>query len=574
MATATGNTTRLWTLVAREMWRRTRRRLRSGPAYRWRYSGRTPERVLIAPPDLRLADSQIALEIYYGRFPLSGHLVETGGESPFQIEVANRGWQKSLHGFRWLRHMRAAGTDLAAANARALVSDWIVTHGGRISDVAWEPATTAKRVIAWLQHSSVVLQGAEFPFYRAFLKSLAVQIRYLRSVVKEMPDGKDRLRARIALAFSALSLPAPASALRNATRNLAQELERQILPDGGHISRNPLTVMELLADLLPLRYTYANQAETPPEALINAVDRMLPALRFFRHQDGSLARFNGMGATIHDRIAAILRHDDTEGAPLLHAPHSGYERLAMGGTTIIADTGAAPPVDVSNTAHAGCLSFEMSSGRQHFVVNCGVDTYGAAEFRPLARATAAHSTATLNDTSSARFNHSIRINDLASPPLIGGPKSVPCRRTDQPGLQGFIASHDGYVAQFGLYHERELALSENGSVLAGLDRFLRAGGTPARNDGRDSVVVRFHMYPDVELFHDEEDRLVLTAPQADRWVMSCVEVTPQVEDSIYFAGLGGPRRSRQIVLSFKASEVAEVHWQLTRTHSGDSLPRA
>ena len=139
--------------------------------------------MLIAPPDLRLADPQIALEIYYGRFPLSGHLVETGGESPFQIEVANRGWQKTLHGFRWLRHMRAAGTDLAAANARALVSDWIATHGGSITGVAWEPATTAKRIIAWLQHSSVVLQGAEFPFYRAFLKSLAVQIRYLRSMV-------------------------------------------------------------------------------------------------------------------------------------------------------------------------------------------------------------------------------------------------------------------------------------------------------------------------------------------------------------------------------------------------------
>ena len=42
-------------------------------------------------------------------------------------------------------------------------------------------------------------------------------------------------------------------------------------------------------------------------------------------------------------------------------------------------------------------------------------------------------------------------------------------------MHGFIASHDGYVAQFGLYHERELSLSEEGSVLKGLDRFLRAG---------------------------------------------------------------------------------------------------
>ncbi len=574
MESAAGGTTRLWALVAKDMWRKTRQRLRAGPVYRWRYSGRTPERVLIAPPDLRLADPQIALEIYYGRFPLAGHLVETGGRSPFQIEVRNKGWLKTLHGFRWLRHMRAAGTELAAANARALVSDWIATHGNNISGVAWEPGTTAKRIIAWLQHSPVVLQGAEFPFYRSYLKSLAVQIRYLRSVVKEMPDGKDRLRARIALAFAALSLPAPPSALRGATRHLAEELDRQILPDGGHISRNPLAVMELLADLLPLRHTYTNQAETPSPSLTNAVDRMLPALRFFRHEDGALARFNGMGATIHDRIAAILRHDDTGGAPLLHAPHSGYERLSMGGTTVIADTGRPPPIDVSNAAHAGCLSFEMSSGRQHFVVNCGVDTYGAAEVRPLARATAAHSTATLNDTSSARFNHSIRINDTESPPLIGGPQHVPCRRTDEPGMQGFIASHDGYVARFSLYHERELSLSAGGSVLAGVDRFLRAGGAAARDNGQDRVTVRFHLHPDVELLQDDEGRLVLTAQNADRWVMSCEEVAPQIEETIYFAGLGGPRRSRQVVLSFKASEIQEVHWQLTRTHIVEYAPKA
>ena len=565
MALVAGSTTRLWTLVAREFWRKTRRRLRAGPVYRWRYSGRTPERVLIAPPDLRLADPQIALEIYYGRYPLSGHMVETGGRSPFQLDVPNRGWKKSLHGFRWLRHMRATGTELAAANARALVSDWIAMHGNQISGIAWEPGTTAKRVIAWLQHSSVVLQGAEFPFYRAFLKSLAVQIRYLRSMAREMPDGEGRLRARIALAFAALSLPAPASALRAATRNLAEELDRQILPDGGHISRNPMAVLELLADLLPLRQTYANQAEAPPPALIGAIDRMLPALRFFRHQDGSLARFNGMGATIHDRIATIMRHDDTAGAPLLHAPHSGYERLSMGGVTVIADTGLPPPVDVSNAAHAGCLAFELSSGRQHFIVNAGIDTYGAPEFRPLARATAAHSTATVNDTSSARFSHSLRVSDLLGSPLIGGPQHVPCKRLDQKGMHGFVARHDGYVAQFGFLHERELKLTSSGNVLTGRDRFLRPGNAVIRNNGRDYVTLRFHVHPDINLLQDEHDRLTLAATQGDTWVFTCTEVAPEVEESIYFAGLGGPRRSRQIVLAFKASEIAEIHWQLTRT---------
>src|SRR5690606_38279307 len=360
----------------------------------------------------------------------AGHLVETGGQSPFQMQVGNRAWLETLHGFRWLRHMHAAETDLAAANARALVSDWIAAHGKRISGLPWDPAVTARRVIAWLQHSAVVLQGADFTFYRQYLKSLAVQVRYLRSMVAEMPDGEGKLRARIALAFAALSLPAPVSALRSASRNLAMELDRQILPDGGHISRNPRAVMELLTDLLPLRQTYANQAEAPPAELMGAVERMLPALRFFHHRDGSLARFNGMGVTIHDRVAAILRHDDTAGAPLLHAPHSGYERLSLGRTTVIADTGPAPSGDLSHWAHAGCLSFELSSGRHQFIVNCGIDNYGAEDFRPLARATAAHSTATLNDTSQAHFTLSTGMNSWVGTPLVGGPRHVYCERTD------------------------------------------------------------------------------------------------------------------------------------------------
>lgn len=547
------------------MWRRLRGRLRVGPVYRWRFTGRTPERVLIAPPDLRLADPQIAHEIYHGRFPFAGTMVETDGASPFAIDVPNPAWLASLHGFRWLRHMRAAETELAAANARALVSDWIALHGRRIGGVAWSPAITARRVIAWLQHSAVVLQGAEFPFYRAFLKSLALQIRYLRATAPEMPDGEDKLRARIALAFAALSLPAPPSALRNASRLLSNELERQILPDGGHISRNPEAVLELLADLLPLRQTYSNQAEAPPEALIGAVERMLPALRFFRHQDGTLARFNGMGATSHDRVAAILHHDDTAGAPLLHAPYSGYERLSMGGVTIIADTGMPPPAEVSHAAQAGCLSFELSSGRSHFVVNCGVDTYGAADFRPLARSTAAHSTATLNDTSSARFALPQGFAGVIGAPLLAGPRAVPCKRMDSAGIQSFVARHDAYAARFGLYHERELALGAGGEVLEGIDRIFRRDGQIARPDGRDRVTVRFHLHPDVALFENRRSELVLATPgNEERWEFSCEELAAEVEESLFFAGLGGPRRSRQLVLSYHASDHPEIHWRFLR----------
>lgn len=567
MREARGYAPRLWALVGHALYRRARRRLRAGPAYRWRYAGRTPERILVAPPDLRLADPQTAADIYHGRFPFAGHVVEASGQSPFQLEVNNPAWLENLNSFRWLRHMREAGTDLAAANARALVAEWIAAHGSRISGLAWDPAVTSRRVIAWLQHSAIVLHGAEYPFYRSFLRLLAVQIRYLRVMAPEIPDGEERLRARIALAFAALSLPASASALRSAVRHLSDELERQILPDGGHISRNPAAILELLADLLPLRQTFANQAEALPPALMGAVDRMLPALRFFRHQDGTLAHFNGVGVTIHNRIAAVLRHDDTIGAPLMHAPHSGYERMVAGGTTVIADTGPPPPPEVSRNAQAGCLSFELSSGRQLFIVNAGVDSFGARDFRPLSRATAAHSTATINDASSCRFNLSPRLEQVVGTAMVDGPRRVECERIEHGGHQGFVARHDGYLSRFGLIHERQLMLSDDGGTLNGADRFFTADGRPASGRAADFIALRFHLHPDTRLHRDEEGRMLIAAARGGEWAFSCSGVEPEVEDSIFFAGLAGPQRSRQILLSFRASEIPEIAWRLTRTRA-------
>lgn len=570
MAITAADRPRLWPLVLREMWRRARLRMRVGPLYRWRFSGRAPERVLVAPPDLRLADSHIAADIYAGRFALAGHIVETGGESPFQLNVANRAWTDSLHGFRWLRHMREAGTDLANANARALVSDWIAIHGGRITGPAWQPAVTATRVIAWLQHSTVVLQGCELPFYRTFLKSLSAQIRYLRAMVPDMPAGEDRLRARVAIAMASLSLPQSPASVRQAAKRLDTELKEQILPDGGHVSRSPMAVLELLADLLPLRQTYATQGETPPPELVPAVERMLPMLRFFRHQDGNLARFNGAGATSPDRIMAILQHDETQGAPLTYATHSGFNRLQLGQTTVIADTGAAPPVDVSGRAHAGCLSFELSSGRHHFIVNCGVDVFGPPEYLPLSRATAAHSTATLNDTSSARFANSGWTYDVIGAPLVQGPRNTPCQRDDGDGFRSFTASHDGYGPRFGIIHERMLLLRENGYILDGADRFHRPGGEPPRAKN-DAVALRFHVHPDIDVWQDEHGQVTLAAASGETWVFTTGGARPAIEDSIFFAGIAGPARTRQIVISFNASELPDVRWRLTRV---TGTPRA
>jgi uncharacterized heparinase superfamily protein len=558
---ALSDTRRSLRLYAEEVWRRFYRRVALGRVTAFRFAGMTPDRLIVAPTDLRMADRHIADEIYAGRFPLAGQVFETYGDSPFIVDLPSEEFAERLHSFRWLRHLRAANTELAFSNARALVDEWITIHGRRVDGAGWRPEIMAERVLAWMSHSTVVLKGSDHGFYRRFLKSLAFQVRYLRHIAPTTPNGETRLKVRIALAMATLAMPASPAAIRTAAKNLDLELDWQILADGGHVSRSPEVALDLLCDLLPLRQTYINLGQTLPKKLIPAIDRMFPALRFFRHSNGELALFNGATSVSADRLLCVLRYDESTGRTFKAAPHLGYQRLECGPTVVIADTGSPPPGILSTRAHAGCLAFEMSSGRNRFIVNSGMPVAASREFQSLARSTAAHSTVVVQDTSSSRQSQS----RFLGPIMIGGIRTVSLERIDSDtGNQGFVARHDGYLARFGLYHEREIRLSPDGTRIVGRDRILRRGDKDPEPSDKRVAVARFHIHPKITIDQASSGNVLLTAPDGERWTFECVEMKPAVEDSIYLADITGPRRSSQITVTMRLGETPEIQWTMTR----------
>ncbi len=156
----------------------------------------------------------------------------------------------------------------------------------------------------------MILDGADEVFSHRFMRELARAKILIEHEIAFGLAGEDRLFAAIALAEYDVCTRAKSGAQRKSTARLVRELDRQILPDGGHISRNPDTLIRLLLDLLPLRQAYVAQAVPVPDPLVNAIDRMLPMLRLLRHGDGTLALFNGMGFIAPDRLAALLAYDD------------------------------------------------------------------------------------------------------------------------------------------------------------------------------------------------------------------------------------------------------------------------
>lgn len=554
-------TTRLMIFAAGMAARRAIGSVERGPFARWRWPGGRPERLAIAPQDIRTADPTVAADIYAGLFSFCGQVVETGGRSPFELAPPSPGWARELHGFSWLRHLRAADHALARQNAKALVADWI-NQEARAPALAFESEILARRVLAWVTQSPLILEEADRAFYRRFLRSLVRQVRHLRIRLADVPDGYPRLLAAIAVAEFALSVENQSRLVRQASERLEQELKRQILPDGGHISRNPATIAAILTDLLPLRQAYAARGVPPPETLQPSIDRMMPMLRFFRHVDGAFAHFNGMGSTRADQFATLLAYDDTRGMPVGNAAYSGYQRLEAGGTVVLMDSGAIPPLGVSQKAHAGCLSIEMSSGASRFIVNCG--TSAEEGWREAARSTPAHSTLTLEGASSGAFMTHGWLARQLGPVMVAGPREVPVSREDRGGGTTVVVRHDGYRAAFGAIHERALLLRADGAEILGTDRLLFSGRTPKR----DRFAIRFHLHPQVRATMTAGGDVLLVASDGEAWTFASPTIAPELEDSVSMSDVFGRRKSLQIVLNGRARSTPEVAWSLTRTAMG------
>ena len=555
---------RVWRLVLRHAVSRLGLRLRAALSSPFSSFRTTATGLLIAPEDIRTADPTVASDIYAGLFVFSGQIVEVNGHGPFGVIPPDEDWARALHGFSWLRHLRAADTALARSNARALVEDWMRVQR-HLPPVAFKPEVVARRVLSFLSHAPLILDAADPDFTQRFLKCLSGQVKLLSATALLTPDGLPRLQAALALLAASISLEGLSPRARMTAQTMVdREIARQILPDGGHVSRSPEAILDILIDLLPIRQALAVRNVPPSPTMMNAVDRMMPMLRFFRHGDGAFACFNGTGNPAAGILATVLAFDDTGGSTLRSASHSGYQRLEAGGTLVLVETGPPPPSELSTRAHAGCLSFEFSSRRQRIVVNCGAPPPGRPEWRAVARRTAAHSTVVIEGTSSADILGPGWAEHQIGPVVIAGPQNVPVERPDSlDGDQMMTARHDGYAARFGLLHERMIAVDASGSRVDGRDRFLPTGSGP--KTGADGFTLRFHLHPQVRASTVRSGTAaILVTGDGESWTFTAPGHEITLEESVHLASAQGLRRTLQIAITGAATLVPEVAWSFVR----------
>jgi hypothetical protein len=226
------------------------------------------------------------------------------------------------------------------------------------------PTYFGNRLIAWFSHSPIVLRGADHGFYRRFLKSIALQTRYLRHVGRAMPGDATRFKAGSRLRWQACACR---QAVRAGSGGGPQSRSAKSMPrscrwracvaqsDGADRASDGSAAAQGRPTSISDRSRRATWRRAWTGCFRPCVSSGIPMASWCCSM--GLLRFPRTG------LLGVLRYDETSGSAFREMPHSQYQTAV--GRKCRADCryGTTTEGILSNQAHAGCLSFELSSGR-------------------------------------------------------------------------------------------------------------------------------------------------------------------------------------------------------------------
>jgi hypothetical protein len=393
------------------------------------------------------------------------------------------GWNDLRHGRLWNYNLNYMDYLLQDNMSYQEGLKWI---GKFIDDMpinayGMEPYPLSIRGMNWIKFLSV---------HRSFIpdlqidrigKSLYLQYRMLAASPEYHIMGNHLLKNGMSLLYGAFYFHDSRLYL-TAKTILGNELDEQILADGGHFELSPMYHQIVLEDLLDCINLADNNKNvfTDQELLLlkmrSKAEKMLGWLSEITLPDGSIPLLGDSAegiAPVSEHLVQYAERLGIEGNVMILS-ESGYRCFRGINYCCIADAGKIGPDYIPGHGHADTFTFILSIGGKQHIVDTGISTYEKNGSRQKERGTDSHNTVSINGLNSSDVWNGFRVGRRARVNLI---------IDDEEEL---VAEHDGY-RDIGAIHRRRFVFRDYSVTIVDTIR----GNRPGR--------LNLHFHPEVNV---------------------------------------------------------------------------
>jgi hypothetical protein len=238
---------------------------------------------------------------------------------------------------------------------------------------------------------------------------------------------------------------------------LVEELDEQMLKDGGHFELSPMYHQLMLfrvLDSINLLQNNLWKDQELLELLSSKAEIMLGWLENITYKDGSIPLLNDSANHIAPTSKELFNYADRLKIKTLHKKlkESGYRKIVQERYELIVDVGEVGASYIPGHAHADTFNFELQVDGKPFIVDSGLSTYETNERRFYERSTKAHNTVEILSNDSSEVWSGFRVANRASVVALEE-------------RENFIkATHNGYKKQ-NILHTRSWQLKEDRIVI-------------------------------------------------------------------------------------------------------------
>jgi uncharacterized heparinase superfamily protein len=463
---------------------------------------------------------------------------------------------KRLHNFCWLPALNIK----TEKELGCLILDQWINNFSNYNEKYWTLDVVTMRLIYWISSYEIIFKNSDLIFRSKVINNIVKQTKHLFKNISLVSSGVDKIKSLAALILVGNSFEQYEEYTQYGLKNLEDELGNFVNKDGFVKSKNPEDLFWALYFLVLIKeWLTLSRKQTP--AFINIyINSLGICFKFLRFSNGDLPLFNGANHINTEKFYEFLESRGYEFENMENI-FCGYAKIKSKKIELFIDANNPSSMLHSRNYQAGPLSFELASGGIKFICNSGSGKNLGEELSYLSSSTAAHSTVTINDTSSCIFQKNALIRKYFGNSLIEKHNIFKQEFKNDKEFIQCIIGQDGYEKRFKILHERQITLFKSKNHIEGIDS-LKCKNIENKNL---TFSVRFHIHPDIRITKTMGNDILLSSSGGEGWIFRSPQIPTKIEKNLYFGNSDNIKESSFILLEGNIeNENTNIIWHLEK----------